>query len=446
MSGKRNKASGKAGSSSSNQSVKNMQNTKTTQKSKSKAAQKKASKKIFWLSLALCVSAALNIALIIVLAVGNKGNSDLDISDTGTPYVDTMNTDTTNSYTANADTSGADVFSYSDGIDENGFWKGISALDYVELFDYSSFSIPREIHDISDDNVQSEINNLMGSYFPATKQITDRAIVDGDTVNIDYVGSVDGVEFSGGSTGGGGTDVTAGSTDYIDDFLIQIIGHMPGETINVEVTFPDVYDNNPDLAGKDALFVTTINYIVEYNTEVDYDISDGFVEENLYADYGWRTVNEMEEGIRDGLQRTAIENYVREYIDNGITLYSTPDDLMTYQEKLIERQEKDMLDYYQNLADSYEMDLETVLQYFAGVSGTDELIEQNRFSIIDSIKRSLAIQAIAEDTGLSVSEEDLGNYLPDYSSYEGQYGMPWLVQYVLGLKVIDYIIENAVLA
>ena len=431
MSGKKTKTADKAGNTRSSQNAKNAQNAKKKQNTSSRAAdKKKASKKILWLTIALCVSAALNIALIVILIVGNRGNSDIGTTDAGT---------------TNTGASSQEAFNYSEGIDENGFWEGTEALDYVELFDYLSVSVPSEIHKISDVDVQSEIRSLMENYFPVTKQVTDRAVADGDIVNIDYVGSVDGVEFSGGSTGGGGTEVTAGSTNYIDDFLTQIIGHMPGETIDVEVTFPDVYENNPDLAGKDALFVTTINYIIENSTEADYDITDGFVEENLYAEYGWRTVNEMGEGIREELQKAAIENYVRGYMTNEAAFHSIPGDIMEYQEKLIINQEKEMLDYYQGMADSYGSDLETVLQYLAGVSGTDELIEQNRIGIIDDIKRSLAVQAIAEDAGISVSEEDMGHYLPEYSSYEGEYGMPWLKQYVLGLKVIDYIIENAVL-
>ena len=89
--------------------------------------------------------------------------------------------------------------------------------------------------------------------FATTAQVTDRAVEQGDMVNIDYVGSVDGVEFDGGSTGGAGTSVMAGATNYIDDFLTQIIGHMPGETIDVNVTFPEVY-HSADLAGKEAVF------------------------------------------------------------------------------------------------------------------------------------------------------------------------------------------------
>lgn len=88
-------------------------------------------------------------------------------------------------------------------------------------------------------------------------------VEDGDTVNIDYVGSVDGVEFEGGSTQGQGTDLVIGSGSYIDDFEEQLIGAHPGDEIDVYATFPDPYNNNPDLSGKEALFEVTINGIYE---------------------------------------------------------------------------------------------------------------------------------------------------------------------------------------
>lgn len=95
--------------------------------------------------------------------------------------------------------------------------------------------------------------------------LTDASLTveDGDTVNIDYVGSVDGVEFEGGSTQGQGTDLVIGSGSYIDDFEEQLIGAHPGDEVDVYATFPDPYNNNPDLSGKEALFEVTINGIYE---------------------------------------------------------------------------------------------------------------------------------------------------------------------------------------
>lgn len=90
---------------------------------------------------------------------------------------------------------------------------------------------------------------------------TSLTVEDGDTVNIDYVGSVDGVEFEGGNTQGQGTDLVIGSGSYIDDFEDQLIGVHPGDQVEVTVTFPDPYQNNTDLSGKEAVFEVTVNGI-----------------------------------------------------------------------------------------------------------------------------------------------------------------------------------------
>lgn len=89
---------------------------------------------------------------------------------------------------------------------------------------------------------------------------TSLTVADGDTVNIDYVGSIDGVEFAGGNTNGAGADLTIGSGRYIDDFEEQLIGSHPGDTVEVNVTFPENYGNE-ELNGKDALFVVEVNGI-----------------------------------------------------------------------------------------------------------------------------------------------------------------------------------------
>lgn len=87
-----------------------------------------------------------------------------------------------------------------------------------------------------------------------------KIIRNGDTVNIDYVGTIDGVEFEGGTDED--FDLTIGSNTFIDGFEEQLIWHRPGDTFDVEVTFPKDY-HSADVAGKDAVFKVTINEIVE---------------------------------------------------------------------------------------------------------------------------------------------------------------------------------------
>lgn len=97
---------------------------------------------------------------------------------------------------------------------------------------------------------------------PSYSTDTSLTVKDGDTVNIDYVGKIDGTAFDGGSTNGQGTDLEIGSGSYIDDFEDQLVGAHPGDEVEVTVTFPDDC-GAADLAGKEAVFDVTVNGIYE---------------------------------------------------------------------------------------------------------------------------------------------------------------------------------------
>ena len=94
---------------------------------------------------------------------------------------------------------------------------------------------------------------------PALDTTEGVVIQNGDHINLDYVGTIDGVEFEGGNTMGMGTDLLIGSGSYIDGFEEGIIGHAVGETFDLNLTFPENY--HEELAGKDVVFRTTVNGI-----------------------------------------------------------------------------------------------------------------------------------------------------------------------------------------
>jgi len=330
--------------------------------------------------------------------------------------------------------------SYSEGIDENGFWSDIKASDYVQLTKYTEILIPSNIHSISDEAVKNEIDSMLALY-STREQITDRAVQDGDTVNIDYIGTIDGVEFEGGSTNGAGTEVTIGVTNYIDDFLEQIIGHSPGETFNVEVTFPEDYGVE-ELNGKDAVFAVTVNYIVESVTP---SLSDEFVAENLSAYYGWTTVSDMETSIREDMKNSAVYNYIQNYLVDNATIKSLP-------EKIIKHQENLLLLYFQSNANSYNMGFDEFLNNVLGFTDSEELLKFYADSNRRAAEFSLILQAIAEDANITVSDNDVVEYFKyyqgtdDYSPFKEIYGMPYIKQVILNQAVMDYLIKNAVLA
>ena len=161
---------------------------------------------------------------------------------------------------------------YSAMLNDDGSIQGINVTDYVKTFDVNGVKIAKADVEYTDEEMQEDIKAEMENHkvVRAGKKYT---IVDGDEVSIDYVGTMDGVEFDGGSAEDYRLKIGSGS--FIDDFEQQLIGHHPGEKVTVNVTFPDPYENNPDYAGKDAVFDVTIKGIYKLPT---YD--DDFVKEN----------------------------------------------------------------------------------------------------------------------------------------------------------------------
>lgn len=334
---------------------------------------------------------------------------------------------------------------YSKGIDENGFWKGIKALDYIKDFDYEGIRIPSDACEVTDERLQYQIDTLMSGYTARIK-VTDRVIADGDTVNIDYEGKVDGVVFEGGSTMEVGVDVIIGETidksdtedtlSFLDGFLKELIGHMPGETMNIEVTFPDDYYEE-QLRGKEAVFTTTINYIVERE-----ELTDEFVAKHMSESNGWTTIGEMREGMRTEIKKDLVQQYIMQYLATKVSVKSIPDALMKYQEKIL-------LNNYQELADYNGIELEEYLKTVEGFSSVEECIEDAHDDFVENATYSLVVQAVAEDVGMSVTDEDIENYFSehlwssDVATQTDYYGLPYVKQGVLSQKVVDYITENA---
>ena len=336
------------------------------------------------------------------------------------------------------DTAIPDGFAYSDGLDENGFWEGVRALDYVELFDYHAIEIPNDIHQISDDVIQTEIDYIIETS-PFYKLVKDRGADYGDAVNVDFEGTIDGVPFDSGSTRGLGTDIVIGGPSNIPDFPERLIGHKAGETFDITVTLPDDYLEE-DLRGKKALFVTTINHI----TETVKELTDEYASEILYVTYGWRTAEAALEGIRAEIQRNHVQMYIREYFVTKVDKNRIPAQMVEYQEQA-------MLEAYRMYAYNYGVELDSYIKDFLGYPDAGALLRGNTDKNVENAAFCLVCQAIAEDAGMSVSEEDLQEFsigylgTSDYSFFEEEYGLPYLKQGILCQKVFEYVSRNAVL-
>ncbi|MBQ8970789.1 MAG: FKBP-type peptidyl-prolyl cis-trans isomerase, partial [Lachnospiraceae bacterium] len=127
---------------------------------------------------------------------------------------------------------------YSAGLTENGFIAGVTAKDYATLPDYKTIKLAKADVEYSDEDVQSDIDSQLEQHKELNED-TALEVKDGDTVNIDYVGTIDGVEFDGGNSNGSGYDLEIGSGSFIDDFEQQLIGSHQGDSVTVAVTFPE---------------------------------------------------------------------------------------------------------------------------------------------------------------------------------------------------------------
>ena len=332
--------------------------------------------------------------------------------------------------------NGDAAVNYSLGLTTDGRFEGIAAKAYVTLGQYTSLTYPEEVTSVKEEDIQTRIDSIMSSH-TYTNEVTDRAVQDGDTLNIDYVGKVDGVAFEGGSTDGNGTQVTIGVTSYIDDFLEQLIGHQPGETFDIEVTFPDPYENNPDLAGKDAVFTVTVNHIVETYT---YELTDDFVADNLQADYGYTSIADMREKIAADLHDTQVYNYMIETVLENCPVSEVPQKLVDNEITITVKQLK-----YQAL--QYNMDASTLFTYY-GVADEDAFRTTYEEDIREQISQYLVMMAIAEDAGLIATEQDVKDYFleemdtEDYSEYVKNYGYGYIYRAVTFNNVGNYLQEQ----
>ena len=315
------------------------------------------------------------------------------------------------STTSAASSIGADV--YSKGFTDEGFIAGVTASDYVTLPDFNT--MPVKMSDIAPSSTYVEyfITSFMNQF---TVYDETSAVQMNDKVNIDYVGYVDGEAFEGGDTQGVGTTVTIGVTQYIDDFLEQLIGHTPGETINVEVTFPDPYSSNTALSGKDAVFVTTINYIeftpefteefiAEHQTETD----------NMFGE-GITTPDEARDRVFDYLLDNALLSAVDDILQDSLDSFNAPAEAVAVAENQLDI----------NIQLNYGM---TLKQYAKEAGYTETQLE---VLIDDEAKALMAYQAVAEQEGWVYDEAKLREkYGESYETLVPTYGKGYLAQFLI---------------
>ena len=384
---------------------------------------------------------ALTLALALVLAgCSQTDSSSASSSDTG------ESAETATSETATGETSTAETaldtygylldFNYSDIFDENGYIAGVRALDCVTLpEDYAALTLPAGTDEVTEEDIDTYVKQNLLYNASTLPQVTDRAAEMGDIVSIDFVGTVDGEEFDGGSSQDYILELGSGS--FIDDFEDQIAGHTPGETFDVEVTFPDPYDSNPDLAGKDAVFATTLNYVA--------DLTDEWIADNVNPYLNLSTVQELHDYMREDIRYNNMSEAAYQALLEEAQFSEIPADVEKYFTDLF------LQSYCVNMGSSYGMTLEQVLSLIDS-SMMEETAAYFSAVIEESAQRALLIQAIAEQENLvcddTVRDANINDVLntdtPD--PYIEAYGENYVRATILRDIVLHQVVDNATVA
>jgi len=328
-------------------------------------------------------------------------------------------------------------FDYSEGLDDNGHWTGIRALDYVTLpEDVSALPLSKADIEPTEAEIQTQIDTLLNQY-ATTQNITDRAAQSGDTVNLDYPGGVDGVAFPGGPAPG--YDLTLGSHSFIDGFEDQIIGHNIGDTFDVTVTFPDGYGDSTDaegntitLSGKEAVFSVTLNSISESVTP---ELTDEWVDSNFGTSDDLHTADQLRSYFNDALYATNYENAIVDYLMSNSTFKELPSEITSYYIRMF-------LNYYNQYATAYGMDLNAFAQT-QGYTDADAMLAASDAYFEHLAKQDLILQAVAETKSLAPTQEELDDA---NSTYADTYGENRAHLNALQSCVLDWLEENSTVA
>lgn len=272
----------------------------------------------------------------------------------------------------------------------------------VKLGDYKGLEIEKQETELSDDELQEAIDHSLGHLAEMVVK-EDGVVENGDTVNIDFSGSVDGEEFEGGQAEG--YDLEIGSGSFIPGFEEQLEGMKVDEEKDVVVTFPEEY-HAEELAGKEATFKTKVNEIKFKEVP---ELTDEIANE---LDAEANTVDEYKENLRKRLaeqKATDAENVEKEEAITKATDNTTID----IPEAMVNTELDRMVSEFAQRIQQQGLDLQTYFQF----SGQDEtqLREQMKDDAEQRVKTNLTLTAIAEAEKIEATDEDIDKELEKMS-------------------------------
>lgn len=312
---------------------------------------------------------------------------------------------------------------------------------YVTLGDYSSFEVTVDVIGVDEEDLKEVMSNTYINYVtPEHGGITDRAVATGDTVFIDYEGKKDGVAFAGGTAQN--ATLAIGSGQFIDGFEAGLVGVMPGETVDLNLSFPENYGNT-ELAGAPVVFTVTVRCIQPVWVE-ETDMEDAVVETMPFN--GVDTVAEFHQYAYDYLY----SEYEYDVQSGIIDILMERCEFKELPEEKLESYRKMWSQVLEMYAYSYQLTLEQYAAYFYGSSSQSVV---NQYAE-EYLKQDLMLQAIANREGLKISDEELETRLQEdaeaegYASVEEYVGNGDREDYrndYMNEKVLEYLMEKTVI-
>ena len=318
--------------------------------------------------------------------------------------------------------------------------------DNVKIGEYKGLTYSAVKEEVTDEDVEEEMLDTL-SYYADYEHLTDVEAKDEDQVNIDYTGTIDGEEFDGGSDTD--TYLTIGDGLFLPEFEEGIIGMKAGETKEVEVTFPEDYDE--EFAGKTAIFSITLNYVC--GEEIVPELTDESIKEYV----GYETVEDYAKDTRRTLEEDAESMYNMELQDEIFEQLMENCEVLEVPQELIDNYVNDAVEMYKSYAEMFGMEFEDFVEQMGGgdqETFMEELEEEGRMEQA----RTIVMAKIAELESIEVDDAAYEAYLEqlaeDYGyesvdalkeEVEASPGLEDSLRYsLLQEKVLNFLIENAV--
>ena len=367
----------------------------------------------------------------------------LQIAGCGGQKTEESQTETTQEAQTTESTQEAEATETTEVAADKLYFKDIDIDSKVVLGEYKNLEAVQTVDTITEEEVESYISYML-SMSAGLTEITDRDVVEtGDIANIDYEGKKDGVAFDGGTAKG--YDLAIGSGTFIPGFEDGLIGVKKGETVDLNLTFPENY-GAADLAGQEVVFTVTVNGIFqeqvpEFNDEFVANLGiSGVVTADQYRDYAKLMMQES----ADQSSRQDVQAQLMSKATENATVSEIP-------KELIDKFKSISLQNVEYQAAMYGMDLESYVSAYYGIEySTFE--EQMAAASDESAKQAMVCIKIAKDENIEITEEELNdtiekNYVSyGYESAESFKSTTDMEEYKDSLllnKVVDFLVENA---